>query len=103
MSLITIPAKDIWKYIRETGVVIIDLRSQEEYQEGHIKGAINVPYDEENEEIEMNLPKKYTFILYCERGNVSLQIGRKLSKQGYHIVSVYGGIHAYRGKLSVDE
>lgn len=102
MSLITIPAKDIWRYIGEAGAVIIDLRSPREYKKGHIEGAMNIPY-EENEEIRINVPKKYTLVLYCERGNVSLQIGRKLSRQGYQIVSVYGGIHAYRGKLSVDE
>jgi len=47
---------------------LIDLRSREDYRTGHIKGAVNVPYEEFEEMQEYDFPKRKILVLYCERG-----------------------------------
>lgn len=98
MSLETISAKEVDKYIGQYNVKIVDIRCYNDYKKGHIKNAINIPYEEFEQ---INIPFKFDdeIILYCERGNLSLILGRDLSKAGYHVKSIYGGIYAYRGML----
>lgn len=100
MSLLTIAAKDLGQYIGED-TIIIDLREPEEYVQGHIPNAVNIPYEGVNE-TKMDYPKDKILILYCDRGNASLLIGRHWSKMGYRIVNIYGGFRAYRGEITVD-
>ena len=44
-----------------------------------------------------SMSKKY--ILYCERGSMSMLAAKELCEVGYEVINVYGGIHAYRGVL----
>ncbi len=97
MSFDTIRTNDIEKYIGRADVVIIDLREQSEYNEGHIPGAINIPYDE-LDNYAGNLPHSL-LIFYCDRGNISLMAARDLAKYNYHMKSLYGGLRAYHGNL----
>lgn len=98
MSLETISAKDVEKVIGKKDVIIVDIREKCEYKCGHIRSAINIPYTEL--EFKINpFPYDKELVLYCERGNLSLFLGRELSKSGYNIKSLYGGIYAYRGTL----
>lgn len=101
MSLQTISAKDVEKFIEKNNVKIIDIREKYEYQFGHIKNAINIPYAELELKIDP-FPYDNELVLYCERGNLSLFLGRELSKSGYNVKSLYGGICAYRGSLVKD-
>lgn len=98
MSLDSISANEVDKYIGKDNIIIIDIRSNLLFKRGHIGSAINIPY----QDFEYNktcIPKCYDIILYCERGNQSLLLGRELSKEGYRVKSLYGGICAYRGEL----
>lgn len=98
MSFETIRANDITNYIGRSNVLIIDLRDKEDYMKGHIPSAVNIPYD--NLENEKNRLSRHTLlILYCDRGHISLMAARDLMKYGYQIKSVHGGIQAYHGKL----
>ena len=98
MSFETIRANEVIYYIGRPDVLIIDLREKEEYLKGHIPSAINIPY--ENLENEINrLNRNKLLIFYCDRGNISLMAARDLMKHGYNIKNLYGGIRAYRGKL----
>lgn len=99
MEFETVPAKELEKYINQYNTIIIDLRDEEDYVEGHVSTAINCPYDS-IEQWKYRLGKYYEVILYCDRGSSSLLAARELSKLGYKIVNIYGGIHAYRGKLT---
>lgn len=94
MKLIAASALD--DYV-ETGAYLIDLRSPEEYQRGHIRYSVNIPYDF-LEDYRKRLPRNRILVLYCEWGGTSILAGRKLSQDGYRVVSVSGGIHAYRGR-----
>ncbi|NLL00669.1 MAG: rhodanese-like domain-containing protein [Clostridiales bacterium] len=98
MSFDTIKANDVAKYIGRQNVLIIDLRSYEDYINGHIPTAINIPYENLEQE-RHKLNKDNLLILYCDRGHISLMAARDLMKYGYHIKSMYGGIRAYYGRL----
>ena len=98
MSFDTIRNSDINQYIGRPNVRIIDLRDKIEYEEGHIPGAVNIPY-EELEDNRSSLHKKDLLIFYCDRGHISLMAARDLEKYGYQIKSLYGGIYAYQGVL----
>lgn len=100
MDFETIPAKELDRYVRE-GWLIIDLRSPQEYQEKHIKGAVNIPF-EKMEEL-YTLGKQQKMVLYCERGAMSMAAARELAAKNYRVKTVVGGIRAYRGFLQVSE
>ncbi|WOO38817.1 rhodanese-like domain-containing protein [Anaerocolumna sp. AGMB13020] len=98
MTFETINAKDIMYYIRRPEVLIIDIREPLEFSQGHIPSAINIPYDD-FENGKRDIPGDKLLILYCDRGNLSLLLARDLSKEGYWVKNIYGGMHAYRGVL----
>ncbi len=98
MNFETISAKEIDKYLSDNKVMIIDIRSPYEYNDGHIPTAINIPYQEFCR-LKNKLDKEKTLILYCERGGTSIVLSRDLSKEGYNVKNIYGGINAYRGPI----
>lgn len=98
MSLDFISPRDVLKYIDRGNAVVIDLRDEKAYRQGHIPGAVSVPYEEFDEEDPVL--KQYEFvILCCDRGAASLFLGRKLSAAGYPVLSIAGGMKAWRGPL----
>lgn len=77
----------------ETDYVIIDARTQEEFAEGHIEGAILIPEYEVADRAEKELPDKEQLILvYCRSGRRSKIASEKLVKLGYTNVKEFGGI-----------
>ena len=77
----------------QEGYVILDTRTQEEYDEGHIPGAILIPYDEILEEAEGVLTDKDQLILvYCRSGRRSKLATEDLVKLGYTNIKEFGGI-----------
>ena len=84
----------------EKNYIILDARRPDEFAEGHIPGAINVP----NEEIGTNeiaeLPGKSQLILvYCRSGRRSKEASEKLVKLGYTNIVEFGGILDYKGEI----
>ena len=77
----------------ESGYVIIDARTQEEYEQGHIPGAILIPEYEIADRAEKELPDKNQLILvYCRSGRRSKIAAEELVKLGYTNVKEFGGI-----------
>ena len=77
----------------ESGYVIIDARTQEEYDQGHIPGAIMIPEYEIAVRAENELPDKDQLILvYCRSGRRSKIAAEELVKLGYTNVKEFGGI-----------
>lgn len=77
----------------ESGYIIIDARTQEEYDEGHIPGAILIPEYEIADRAEKELPDKDQLILvYCRSGRRSKIAAEELVKLGYTNVKEIGGI-----------
>lgn len=91
--------------IMESGedVVVVDVRTQEEYDTGHIPGAICVPNETIEEEAAEALPdKEQTILVYCRSGNRSKQASEKLAAMGYANVVEFGGIADWPGDVVVD-
>ena len=83
------------KKIMDSGekVVILDVREQGEYDEGHIAGSILIPYTEiENKAQEMLPDKDKQILVYCRSGRRSKIAAKILSKLGYTNVKEFGGI-----------
>ena len=77
----------------ESGYIIIDARTQSEYDEGHIAGAILIPEYEIASRAEKELPDKDQLILvYCRSGRRSKIAAEELVKLGYTNVKEFGGI-----------
>ena len=77
----------------ESGYIIIDARTQSEYDEGHIPGAVLIPEYEISDRAEKELPDKYQLILvYCRSGRRSKIAAEELVKLGYTNVKEFGGI-----------
>ena len=77
----------------ESGYIIIDARTQEEYDQGYIPGAIMIPEYEIADRAEKELPDKDQLILvYCRSGRRSKIAAEELVKLGYTNVKEFGGI-----------
>ncbi len=71
----------------EKNVLILDVRTPEEFSQGHIEGAVNIPVQEIEKRIgELNKYKKYTVIVYCKSGNRSRRASEILVKYGFKSV-----------------
>ena len=77
----------------QKGYIILDTRTQEEYDESHIPGAILIPYDEILEKAESVLTDKNQLLLvYCRSGRRSKLASEDLVKLGYTNIQEFGGI-----------
>ncbi len=77
----------------EEGYIILDVRTQEEYDEGHIPGAILIPNTEIEERAEEELTDKDQLILvYCRSGRRSKMAAEILVDLGYTNIREFGGI-----------
>lgn len=83
----------------ETDYIILDVRTQGEYESGHIPGAICIPNESIGDEHPELLPDKNQLILvYCRSGNRSKQAAQKLSQMGYTNIMEFGGINDWQGE-----
>ena len=83
----------------ETGYIILDVRTAQEYSEKHIPGAINIVNESIGTEDIPELPDKDQLILvYCRSGNRSKQASEKLVKLGYTNIVEFGGINDWTGE-----
>ena len=69
--------------LEENNYIIVDVRTFEEYEEGHVKGAINIPYDEIDENVELS--KEKTILVYCRSGKRSSIAYKQLTSLGYEV------------------
>lgn len=90
-------------------ITIIDVRTAQEYNEGHLKNAINIPYDEIRDKIKKYVPDKdEKIILYCRSGRRSGIAEKTLKDMGYKNVINAGAYEELRKKeekqkdLSID-
>lgn len=77
-----------------SALIIIDLRTYEEYDRGHIENAVNIDYygtgfEDKIKSLEKNLP----YLIYCQSGNRSSQALKMFKEQ--HIIEVYELIGGY--------
>ena len=78
---------------KEEGFIILDVREQDEYDEGHIPGAIVISHEEIAEKAEEVLTDKDQLILvYCRSGRRSKIAAEALVELGYTNIKEFGGI-----------
>ena len=71
---------------KEIDGIIVDVRTKEEYAEGHVVGAINIPYDEIDENVDLD--KSKTIYVYCKSGTRSNIAYQNLKELGYDVVDL---------------
>lgn len=90
---------------------LADVREPEEYREGHLAGAVNLPVQQilkiteqsgffEDPEKFLGISRKQPVIVYCSHGGRGMQAARLLSGAGYQAVNVYGGAFLLPGPPS---
>lgn len=100
-SYTQITQKEAMKMIeKDDGHVIVDVRRQDEYDEGHIKDAILIP----NESISGKKPKglpdlDQIILIYCRSGHRSKEASQKLADMGYTNIYEFGGINTWTGEI----
>lgn len=83
--------------------ILLDVRRADEFEAGHIPGAVNLPNEEIGTEEIPSLPNKMqTIYIYCRSGNRSKQAADKLLALGYTNLIEFGGIIDYTGELEYD-
>ena len=79
----------------ESQALIVDVRTPEEFADGHYPGAINIPHDTILEGLEqLGVTEETPVILYCRSGNRSGQAEQALQKQGFTKARNAGGLEA---------
>lgn len=85
---------NVYDLIKNKEYVVIDVRTKEEYEEKHVKGAMNIPYDEIDNNIE--LKKEEIILVYCKSGTRSNIAYNTLKKMGYKEVYDLGSIDSVK-------
>ena len=89
----SITTSEVYNNITSGKYVIIDVRDSEEYADGHIQNAINIPVNDiENYVEKIILNKNFNIVVYCRSGARSLTASHKLKKLGYSNIYDMGGI-----------
>lgn len=88
---------DTLKKMRDDGAFLVDVRSPQEYEEGHLEGAILIPNYTIMKEIENFINNKDAIIIvYCSSGSRSKKAQKKLEKKGYkNVYNLYNGLENY--------
>ena len=85
---------------QEQDYLILDVRSPEEYAQGHIPHAINIPMDRIGEEPPKELPDRdQTIFVYCVKGIQSMNVANRLAHMGYKNIIEMGGLNDWHGAV----
>jgi len=84
--------------IKSPDVVLLDVRTAEEFGEGHLSNAFNIDVKEEDfvEKAKTALPADKTIAVYCRSGKRSANAAAMLAKEGFKVVNLLGGITAWK-------
>ena len=91
--------KGVMEYLNTDGAVLLDVRTPQEYREGHIPGSKNVPLQQLDKISSVTDNKNVPMFVYCYSGGRSRQATSMLQHMGYTNVQNIGGIAAYSGKV----
>ena len=88
----------------ESGYIILDVRRPDEFTDGHIPNAINVPNESIGTSDIPELPNKDQLIMvYCRSGRRSKEAAEKLTKLGYTNIVEFGGILDWKGEIVTEK
>jgi len=82
------------------GVVLVDVRTPEEFKAGHVANAINMNWFDSDfvQQIEATVSKDKAVYVYCKAGGRSAKAAQKLEALGYTVTDLQGGYDAYIAK-----
>ena len=85
--------------------LIVDVRTEKEYEGGHIPNAVNVPLDRiEAGDVSDALPdKRQVLLIYCYAGRRSVEAAKALASMGYTDAYEFGGIVDWSGEVVTEE
>lgn len=85
---------------KNDGHVIVDVRRQDEYDEGHIPGAVLIPNESITDKQPEQLPDlNQVILIYCRSGRRSKEASQKLADMGYTNIYEFGGINTWNGEI----
>ena len=87
------------QYNATPGAVLLDVRTPQEYAQGHIPGSKNIPLQTLHDAEGAIQDKGTPLYVYCQSGARSSQAASLLRRMGYTNVTNIGGIAAWRGKV----
>lgn len=73
-------------------LILLDVRTQTEYDQGHIPGAVCLPNEEIGQDMPVAFDKDAEILVYCRSGRRSAEAAGKLAELGYRNVADFGGI-----------
>ncbi|MHA6261398.1 rhodanese-like domain-containing protein [Sporosarcina sp. CAU 1771] len=85
--------------LQDDGAIVVDVREIEEFEEGHIIEAINVPLSEIKKGERANLSKDESYIIICRSGSRSKEASTILVDDGYDLVNVSEGMSSWTGEI----
>lgn len=93
-NIVSVSAPEFDTKIKTDSVQLLDVRTPQEYAEGHIEGAlnINVQSDDFQQMAEKELSKDSTILVYCRSGRRSMDAAGILTRLGYRVINLKGGI-----------
>ena len=91
-SIKTVDAAQFAEFINSDSVLLVDVRTAEEYAAGHIANAKNIDVlkFDFKDQVEV-LPKDKEIAVYCRSGKRSLMAANTLAKMGYKVINLRGG------------
>ena len=93
----TVDVEEFAKVIADTAVVRLDVRTPQEYAEGHIDDAINIDVLSDSfADKAARLPKNRTIALYCRSGNRSKKAAAILADKGYKVIELATGYNGWQ-------
>lgn len=99
VPILTANATEFSEYAQKNGVTIIDVRTPEEFTQGHLEKAVNADFNNKPQfESYLNsLDKNQTYMIYCRTGNRSGQAMQIMKDKGFEqIINLDGGIQAWQ-------
>ena len=80
--------------VRDSNVVVLDVRTADEFADGHIERAVNIDYKKDDfmDRAKATLPTGKTIAIYCRSGRRSANAASMLAPEGYVLVNLKGGI-----------
>nr|WP_317362747.1 rhodanese-like domain-containing protein [uncultured Blautia sp.] len=91
--------QELITFHKTKGGVLLDVRTPQEYLEGHVPGSKNVPLQTIDTIRQLIAAKDTPLFVYCHSGARSSQAAAMLGKMGYTNVKNIGGIASYKGKV----
>ena len=81
---------------QKKGIVLLDVRTDKEYEQGHVPGAVHIPFSEIGDRIK-KLKKDKELVVFCQNGSRSIWAIKRLMGMGYkNLSNLKGGYNAWK-------